>query len=76
MDRILKINVRQKHKELQWRVTDLQKFLYTALLYQAMTNRNINAATSLEQYSILIGKNNRVTFYTADYCERVIISKE
>ena len=43
----LKINVGQKHKEIQWREADLQGFLYTALLYQAMTNRNINAATSL-----------------------------
>ena len=32
---------------------DLAEFLYTALLYQAMTNRNINAATLLEQYSVL-----------------------
>ena len=32
---------------------DLVEFLYTALLYQAMTNRNINAATLLEQYSVL-----------------------
>ena len=67
---MLKINVGQKHKELQWKVTDLQEFLYTTLLYQAMTNRNINAKTSLEQYSVLV--NNRVTFYTADYCEHVI----
>ena len=50
------INVGQKDKENQWRVVDLEGFLYTALLYQAMTNRNINAATSLEQYSVLVEK--------------------
>ena len=27
-----------------------------ALLYQVMTNRNINTATSLEQYSVLVEK--------------------
>ena len=36
-----------KHKEIQWRVAESQKFLYTSLLYQVMTNRIINAATSL-----------------------------
>ena len=46
----------QKGKENQWRVADLQEFLYTALLYQAMINRNINAATSLKQYSVLFEK--------------------
>ena len=35
---------------------DLAEFLYTALLYQAMINRNINAATLLEQYSVLVEK--------------------
>ena len=47
IDHTLKINVGQKHKETQWRGADLQEFLYTALLYQAMTNRNINAVTIL-----------------------------
>ena len=34
------------------------RIFYTALLlqYQAMTNRNINAATSHEQYSVLVEK--------------------
>ena len=41
---------------------DLTEFLYTALLYQAMTNRNINAATLLEQYYVLVEKNNVATF--------------
>ena len=45
----IQINVGQKDKENQWRVVDLEEFLYTALLYQAMTNRNTNAATSLKQ---------------------------
>ena len=43
----IQINVGQKDKEIQWRVVDLAEFLYTALLYQAMTNRNINAAILL-----------------------------
>ena len=43
-------------------VADLEGFLYTALLYQAMTNRNINAATSLEQYSILVKKEQQGEF--------------
>ena len=51
---MIQINVGQKDKENQWRVTDLAEFLYTALPYQAMTNRNINAATLLEQYSVLV----------------------
>ena len=38
-----------------------------------MTNRNINAATLLEQYSILVEKEQWGRFfYTAGYCERVI----
>ena len=41
---------------------DLAEFLYTALLYQAMTNRNINAATLLEQYSVLVEKEQCATF--------------
>ena len=49
-------NVGQKDKENQWRIVDLAEFLYTALLYQAMTNRNINAATLLEKYSVLVEK--------------------
>ena len=49
IDHAIQINAGQKDKENQWRVADLEEFLYTALLYQAMTNRNINAATSLEQ---------------------------
>ena len=56
------INVGQKDKENQWRVVDLAEFLYTALLYQAMTNRNINAATLLEQYSVLVEKEQWATF--------------
>ena len=67
------IYVGQKDKENQWRVADLAEFLYTALLYQAMTNRNINAATLLEQYSVLVEKEQWGDFfYTAGYCERVI----
>ena len=60
---MIQINIGQKDienlRENQWRVVDL---LYTALLYQAMTNRNINAATLLEQYSVLVEKNNGATF--------------
>ena len=62
IDHAIQINVGQKDKENQWRVVDLAEFLYTALLYQAMTNRNINAATLLEQYSVLVEKNNGATF--------------
>ena len=47
VDHAIQINIGQKDKESQWRVVDLAEFLYTALLYQAMTNRNINAATLL-----------------------------
>ena len=50
---------------------DLAEFLYTALLYQVMTNRNINAAL-LEQYSVLVEKEQWGDFYTAGYYERVI----
>ena len=53
---MIQINAGQKDKENQWRVADLEGFLYTTLLYQAMTNRNVNAATSLEQYSVLVEK--------------------
>ena len=79
---MFQINVGQKDKESQWRVLDLQEFPYTALLYQAMTNRNIDAATSLEQYSVLVEKEQWDDFYTAGYCERIVrfrprlISKE
>ena len=53
----INVYVRQKDKENQWRaIVDLAEFLYTALLYQAMTNRNINAATLLKQYSVLVEK--------------------
>ena len=62
VDHASQINVGQKGKENQWRVADLQEFLYTALLYQAMTNRYINAATSLEQYSVLVEKEQRGEF--------------
>ena len=54
IDHAIQINVGQKYKENQWRVADLAVFLYTVLLYQAMTNRNINAATLLEQCSVLV----------------------
>ena len=47
---MFQINVGQKNKENQWSIVDLQEFLYTALLYQAMTNRNINVSSSLKQY--------------------------
>ena len=55
-------------------IVDLAEFLYTALLYQAMINRNINAATLLEQYSVLVEKEQWGNFFTqpAGYCERVI----
>ena len=43
---------------------DLQEFPYTALLYQAMTNRNIVAATSFEQYSVLVEKEQWGDFFT------------
>ena len=43
---------------------DLAEFLYTALLYQVMTNRNINAATLLEQYSVLVEKEQWATYFT------------
>ena len=66
---MIQINVGQKDKENQWRVVDLAEFLYTALLYQAMTNRSINAATLLEQYSVLVENG---LFYTAGYYERII----
>ena len=56
IDHAIQINVGQKDRENQWRVADLEEFLYTALLNQAMTNRSINAATSLEQYSVLVEK--------------------
>ena len=56
IDHAIQINVGQKDKENQWRVVDLEGFLYTALLYQVMTNRNINTVTSLEQYSVLVKK--------------------
>ena len=63
---------RQKDKRNQWRVAGLEEFLYTAILYQAMTNTNINAATLLEQYSILVKRTIGRLFYTGGYCERVI----
>ena len=67
---MIQINVGQK--DSQWRVVDLAEFLYTALLYQAMTNRNINAATLLEQYTLSwLKKNNGETFHTSGYYERV-----
>ena len=47
-----------------WRVVDLAEFLYNVLLYQAMTNRNINAATLLEQYSVLVAKEQWGDFFT------------
>ena len=72
IDHAIQINVEQKDKEIQWRVVDLAEFLYTALLYQVMTNRNINAATLLEQYSVLVEKEQWGDFYTAGYCECVI----
>ena len=53
---IIYINVGQKVKKINGRYSGFTRFLYTALLYQAMTNRNINAATSLEQYSVLVEK--------------------
>ena len=43
---------------------DLAEFLYTALLYQAMTNRNINTATLFEQYSVLVEKEQWGDFFT------------
>ena len=69
---MIQIYVGQKDKESQWRVVDLAEFLYIALLYQAMTNRNINTATFLEQYSVLVEKEQWGNFYTAGYCEHVI----
>ena len=59
----IQINVGQKDKGSQWRVVDLAEFLYTALLYQAMTNRNINAATLLDQYSVLVEKEQWGDFF-------------
>ena len=64
IDHAIQINVGQKDKGSQWRVVDLAEFLYTALLYQAMTNRNINAATLLEQYSVLVEKEQWGDFFT------------
>ena len=64
LDHTIQINVGQKDKETQWRVVDLAEFLYTALLCQAMTNRNINAATLLEQYSVLVEKEQWGDFFT------------
>ena len=66
---MIQINVGQKDKENQWRVVDLAEFLYTALLYQAMTNRNIHAATLLEQYSVLVEKEQWGDFL---HYERII----
>ena len=40
---------------------DLAEFHYTALLYQAMT---INAATLLEQHSVLVEKEQWGDFFT------------
>ena len=40
IDHAIQIIVGQKDKGSQWSVVDLAEFLYTALLYQAMTNRN------------------------------------
>ena len=40
------------------------RILYTALLYQVMTNRNINAATLLQQYSVLVEKEQWGNFFT------------
>ena len=37
IDHMLQINVQQK-EENQWRVADLQRLLYTALLYQLVAN--------------------------------------
>ena len=48
IDHASQINVGQKGKENQWRVADSQEF--------PVYNRNINAATSLEQYSVLVEK--------------------
>ena len=64
IDHAIQINVGQKDKENQWRVVDLAEFLYTALLYQAMTNKAINAATLLEQYSVLVEKEQWGDFFT------------
>ena len=47
--------------ENQWRVIVLEEFLYTALVYQMTNTRNINVVVVLEQYSVLIEKNNVVT---------------
>ena len=60
----IQINIGQKDKENEWRVVDLAEFLYIALLYQAMTNRNINAAPLLEQYSVLVEKEQWGDFFT------------
>ena len=64
VDHVIQINVGQKDKESQWRIVDLAEFLYTALLYQVMTNRNINTATLLEQYSVLVEKEQSGDFFT------------
>ena len=47
---------------------DLAEFLYTALLYQAMTNRNINTATLLEQYFVLVEKNKGLFTWLVTDC--------
>ena len=47
--------------ENQWRVMVLEEFLCTALVYQMTNTRNINVVVVLEQYSVLIEKNNVVT---------------
>ena len=68
-------NIGRKDRENQWRIADLE-FPCTAL------SENINVATSLEHYSVLVEKEQWSDFYMTGYCECVIrfrprlISKE
>ena len=72
IDYAIQIYVGQKARENQWRVVVIEEFLHTALLYQASNTRNINAVAVLEQYLVLVEKENGMTIScTVGFCERV-----
>ena len=57
--------------ENQWRIMVIEEFLHTALLYQASNTRNINAVAVLEQYLVLVEKEQWGDFCTVGFFERV-----
>ena len=49
----------------------IEEFLHTALLYQANNTRSINSAAVLEQYLVLVEKEQWGDICTVGFCERV-----